>query len=174
MLVELLTMHEKALLAGLAGLTLLVTIAATCATAPHAEAPQQAQLVQAISPPARLEAPEYLPGPARALLRTRMAGHARNMGDLTSAIMILRYPEIEERAGEIAGEALFARPHSQDATELNSALPEKFFVYERELRVLAGSLASAAHGLNAFAVANAYGQLSETCVKCHATYRAGR
>jgi hypothetical protein len=158
----------------LALIALLALAGASCATRPSSEPPQQAQLVRAVSPPERLGSPEYLPGAARDLLRTRMASHARDMGDLMSAIMILKYPEIEQRASDIAHEAHFARPHSNDATELNAALPEKFFVYERELRVLASSLASAAHKLEPFQVADAYGQLSETCVKCHATYRAGR
>jgi hypothetical protein len=57
--------------------------------------------------------------------------------------------------------------------ELNSALPEKFFVYERELRAFGASLASGAETMNAFAVAEVFGRMSETCVKCHATYRAG-
>jgi cytochrome c556 len=103
-----------------------------------------------------------------------MANHANDMAALMSAIMILKYPEIETRANAIANETTFARPHTQDATELNSALPETFFQYQRELRVLASSLASAAHGLEPFQVADAYGKMSETCVKCHATYRAGR
>jgi cytochrome c556 len=145
-----------------------------CATAPRTEAPQEEQLVRAVSAPSRLEPPAYLPGEARALLRTRMASHARDMADLTAAIMVLRYPEIEERAKDIANEAHFARPTSDDATLLNAGLPEKFFQYERELRVLASSLGSAAHKLDPFLVANTFGQLSETCVSCHATYRAGR
>jgi hypothetical protein len=102
-----------------------------------------------------------------------MANHARNMGQLTSAIMVLRYPEIRERALAVSEEARFARPLTRDATELNSALPEKFFVYERELRVFAAALAGGAETQNAFAVAEVFGRMSETCVKCHATYRAG-
>ena len=149
-------------------------ILVACAAAPPAEPPQQAQLLLAISPPDRLEPPASLPGTARALLRTRMASHARAMADLMSAIMVLRYSDIETRAYDIASEPTFARPHSQDATELNAALPEKFFDYERELRLLAKILGDAAHTLDPFRVANAYGQVSETCVKCHAVYRAGR
>jgi cytochrome c556 len=167
--------HRHRIVPGLPGcLVLVASLATGCATQPPAEPPQQAQLLRAISPPARLDPPESLPGTARALLRTRMASHAQDMAALMSAIMILRYSEIEERATAIATEAHFARPHSNDATELNSALPEKFFANERELQVLAGTLAGAAHRLKPFEVANAYGQLSETCVKCHAVYRAGR
>jgi hypothetical protein len=144
-----------------------------CAARNATEAPQQRQLINAVTAPARLAPPEYLSGDARALLRTRMANHARNMGELTSAIMVLRYPEVRERALAISQEARFARPLTVDATELNSALPEKFFVYERELRVFAAALASGAETTNPFTVAEVFGRMSETCVKCHAAYRAG-
>jgi hypothetical protein len=155
------------------GLGFVVLLSLGCAARNASEAPQQRQLVNAVSAPGRLAPPEYLSGDARAVLRTRMVNHARNMGDLTSAIMALRYPEIRERALAISEEARFARPLTTDATELNSSLPDKFFVYERELRVFAAALASGAETMNAFGVAEAFGRMSETCVKCHATYRAG-
>jgi len=128
-------------------------------------------MLAAVSPPSRLEAPAHLPGEARQLLRTRMASHAQDMSALMSAIMVLRYAEIEERANSIAHEARFAAPHSQDATELNSALPEKFFVRQDELRAGARSLSAAARDLDPYRVAAAYGRLSEECVRCHADYR---
>ncbi|HEY0707025.1 MAG TPA: hypothetical protein VGG33_09515, partial [Polyangia bacterium] len=146
----------------------------SCAATPRPEPPQEKQFLAAVAPPSRLEPPEDLPGPAREILRSRMANHANDMAALMSAIMVLRYPEIETRATAIANETTFARPLTHDATELNSALPEKFFDHQRDLRVLASSLASAARKLDAFQVADTYGKISETCVKCHATYRAGR
>jgi hypothetical protein len=155
------------------GLSFLTLVFLGCAGRNASEAPQRRQLVNAVSAPDRLAPPEYLSGDARALLRTRMVNHARNMGELTAAIMALRYPEIRERALAISEEARFARPLTADATELNSALPEKFFVHERELRVFAAALASGAETMNAFGVAEVFGRMSETCVKCHATYRAG-
>jgi cytochrome c556 len=153
---------------------ILILLLGACATGRPSAPPQQEQLVKAVSPPERLEPPEYLPGEARAVLRTRMATHAQEMGNLVSAIMVLRYEEIAERSTAIAQDARFARPLSGDATELNSALPQKFFDYERELRVWAGALTTAAEQTDALAVANAYGELSAVCVRCHATYRAGR
>jgi hypothetical protein len=155
------------------GSSFLALLVLGCAARNASEAPQQRQLVNAVSTPDRLAPSEYLPGDARAVLRTRMANHARDMGALTSAIMVLRYPEIRERALAISEEPRFARPMTADATEVNSALPEKLLVYERELRVFAAALASGAETMNAFAVAEVFGRMSETCVKCHATYRAG-
>jgi hypothetical protein len=151
----------------------LTLLASACASQQDRHPPQEAQLTRALSAPGRLAPPEYLPAEARALLRTRMASHARDMADLMSAVMVLRYDEIARRAQGIAEEAHFARPLTGDASELNSALPERFFAHDRQLRVWAGALATGAEKLDPFAVANAYGQLSETCVSCHATYRTG-
>ena len=159
--------HPLAWTPGLIG----VVLALACAAPPAAAPPQEAQLIRALSPPARLTPPESLPGPALALLHTRMASHAQDMSALMSAIMVLRYPEIQARALGITRETYFARTGGQDATLLNASLPAKLFDLEAELRERAKSLAGAADRLDAFAVANAYGQLSETCVKCHAAYR---
>ena len=103
-----------------------------------------------------------------------MASHAQGMRDLMSAIMLLHYPQIREDAEEIASDVRLSRPLSQDATELNSALPEKFFLYQDSLRLEAKTLAEAAKRENPFDVADSYGRLSQDCVRCHATYRAGR
>jgi hypothetical protein len=148
-------------------------LAAGCAGQQRTEPPQQAQLLRAVSPPERLAPPQYLPASARAVLRTLMPAHAHDMADLMSAIMVLHYDEIHERAGAIATDATFARPLTGDASELNTALPERFFLLQDELRARAGTLAQVATKSSALAVADAYGRLSETCVNCHATYRDG-
>jgi hypothetical protein len=153
----------------------LATLAGiACASQPERhQSPQQTQLTRAIAPPSRLEPPAYLPGSARAVLRTRMVSHARDMGDLMSAVMLLEYDRVRERAGGIAGDASFARPLTGDATELNSALPVRFFELQDELRGRARTLADAAKRHSAFDVADAYAEVSQTCVRCHATYRQG-
>jgi cytochrome c556 len=151
-----------------------VVVAQGCASqqAKH-EPPQMAELTQAISPPKRIEPPEYLSPTARALLETRMASHARDMGQLVSAIMVLDYPLIGEGAAQIASDASLSRPLTGDATELNSALPARFFDQQDELRVRARELGEASHAQNPFRVADAYGRLSQACVRCHAVYRQG-
>lgn len=103
-----------------------------------------------------------------------MASHARDMSDLMSNIMVLHYPEISDGALRVAGDASLSRPLTEDASELNSALPEKFFLYQDALRLEAKTLAEAAGRQNPFDVADSYGRLSQVCVRCHATYRAGR
>ena len=148
-------------------------LASACASPATNQPPQQAQLVRAITPPERLAPPEYLPDAARAVLKTIMGSHAQTMGQLVSAIMVLDYDRIEAGATSVASDASLSRPLTGDATELNSMLPDKFFQYQDQLREQAGGLAKAAQQKSAFGVADAYGRLSETCVKCHASYRAG-
>ncbi len=148
--------------------------AACASSARTSEPPQQKQLAAALTPPKRLAPPESLPGVAREILRARMVSHTQDMGALMSAIMVLEYDEIQTRAQAIAGDANLARPLTGDATELNSLLPAKFFDLQDALKRQAGILADAARRTDALGVANAYGALSETCVQCHATYRAGR
>ena len=127
-----------------------------------------------LSPPDRHDPPEYLSNTTRELLRTRMASHATDMGELVQAIMILQYPRIAERAAAIAAQADLARPVSNDATDLASSLPPSFFEYQDELKARARTLEEAARAQGAFRVADAYGDLSKTCVKCHSVFRGSR
>jgi cytochrome c556 len=150
----------------------LVLSLAACASTPG-QPPQQPLMERAVQPPARLEPPESLPGPVRAILKQRMKSHAADMGALMSAIMVLDYPVIRDRATGIANDGSLARPLSGDASELNAALPPKFFTFQDELRERSKALAAAADHQNAFEVADAYGELSQTCVRCHGVYRQG-
>jgi len=143
-----------------------------CASQPPAsQPPQQQQLAQAIAAPDRTTPPEPLSPAARDILKARMAHHARDMGDLVSAIMVLDYARISQKADSIASDVNLSRPLTSDATELNSALPEKFFVRQDQLRAGARALGDAARALDPYRVANEYGRLSEGCVRCHADFR---
>jgi cytochrome c556 len=102
-----------------------------------------------------------------------MANHVRDMTDLVSAIMVLDYPTIADRAKGVASDANLARPLGGDATELNALLPDQFFQYQDDLRKNARLLATAAERMDALQVADAYGRVSESCVRCHAVYRGG-
>jgi cytochrome c556 len=153
----------------------VVAVAAlSCAGPQRSQGPQQQLLTQAVSPPQRLRPAEPLSEAAKAILKARMASHARDMSGLVSEIMPLHYDRIQEIAQRIAGDASLSRPLSQDASELNSALPEKFFLYQDNLRLEARTLAEAAGRQHPYDVADSYGRLSQVCVRCHATYRAGR
>jgi cytochrome c556 len=154
-------------------LLLGLSLTPACAGKSAQEAPQQAQLTRAVSPPKRLEPPDYLPEAARAVLRTIMASHARNMGDLMSAIVVLDYPRIREGAEAVASDASLSRPLTHEASELNTLLPEDFFRQQDALRAQARVLSDAAARQSAFGVADSYGKLSESCVRCHYVYRKG-
>jgi hypothetical protein len=156
------------------GVACAVVLSVSCASQPRNQPPQQAQLALAVAAPPRLRPPEQLSETAQAILKTRMASHARDMGNLMSAIMLLRYPEISQGALRLASDASLSRPLTDDATELNSALPEKFFLYQDAHRLEGKTLAEAADRQQPFDIADSYGRLSQVCVRCHATYRAGR
>ncbi len=147
---------------------------AACATPARNQPPQQRELAQAIAPPQRLRPPDPFPEVAREILKTRMAFHARDMSALVSDIMLLRYDEIRAGAERIAADASLSRPLANDASELNSALPEKFFLYQDDPRLEARTLAEAAARKQPFDVADSYGRLSQVCVRCHAAYRTGK
>jgi len=148
--------------------------AAACATPGRNQPPQQRELAQAVAPPQRLRPPDPFPAAAREVLKTHMVSHARDMSALVSDIMLLRYDQIRAGAERIAADASLSRPLANDASELNSALPEKFFLYQDNLRLEARTLAEAASRQQPFDVADSYGRLSQVCVRCHAAYRAGR
>jgi len=147
------------------------TVSASCATPKANRPPQMAQLNQAITPPERVGPPEPLSPTARAILKDRMASHAQEMSGLVSAIMLLQYSDVVTRADRIAADVNLSRPITNDATELNASLPEKFFVRQDELKAAAHALANAGRTANPYLVAEAYGKLSENCVRCHADYR---
>jgi cytochrome c556 len=150
-----------------------VGLLSACASQPVSQPAQQEQLAHAIAAPDRSASPEPLSPAAREILKTRMASHARDMGDLVSAIMLLDYPRISQKADGIAADVNLSRPITRDATELNASLPEKFFVRQDALRAGARSLAAAAREMDPYRVAAEYGRLSEGCVRCHADYRPG-
>ena len=134
-------------------------LAASCATPSASQPPQQAQLAQAIAAPDRTGPPEPLSAVARSLLKERMAAHARDMGELVSAIMLLEYDGIAARAEKIAGDVSLSRPTSQDATQLNASIPEKFFLRQDALKAAAHNLADAARSRDPYKVAGAYGRV---------------
>ncbi len=146
-------------------------LGASCAAQSASQPPQQAQLAQAIAAPDRAGPPEPLSPVARGLLKDRMAAHARDMGELVSAIMLLEYDGIAGRAEKIAADVSLSRPTTRDATELNASIPEKFFVRQDALKAAARNLADAARARDPYKVADAYGKVSETCVRCHADFR---
>lgn len=111
---------------------------------------------------------------ARAIVRERMASHSKQMTELVWSVVLLDYAESARIATAIATEPRLARPTTGDATELNSALPPRFFELQDQLRDQARELAAAARARDPSATAKRYGGLAETCVRCHDAYLSRR
>lgn len=156
---------------GFVGLACLLLATACADQNVRNQPPQRAQLAQAIATPPGRDSPEALSPMAMSTLKAGMASHARDMDRLVSAIMILDYPDITARAKGIADDVNLSRPLSNDASELNASLPEKFFERQDDLKTAARALSGAASALDPYRVAGAYGKVSEACVRCHADYR---
>lgn len=124
----------------------------------------------------RLRAPKHLPEPARDLLWERMQGHGTDMTLLLWAVLFLDYEGAAELSRAILSEPRFSRPIGPEDPTLNSLLPEEFFQLQDELAVRAKKMAEVAGAVrrDGAALAKAYGELAEICVRCHATYLEDR
>jgi len=118
-----------------------------------------------------LPAPDYLPELARDMLRRKMERHGKDAKDLLFSVTLLQYDLARAAAQSISSEPRLVRPSpgASDA-ELNSLLPERFFVLQDEARTRAQAVAIAAEKRDNKALAENYGKLMETCVSCHAAY----
>ena len=117
-----------------------------------------------------LETPSYLSPIARQLLKQRMARHGGDTLALVQAVLFLDHATTQRLAAEIAAEPRLTRPIAGGADDVNAALPERFFVLQDELKSRALDLAQAARGPDNEKLAARLGELTQTCVACHATY----
>ncbi len=116
-------------------------------------------------------APDDLPPLARGLLKKRMEGHGRDQARLVMAVTLLERDVVKAIATDIAEEPRLVRPRPDARDELNSALPERFFVLQDALRLRARELAEGAGKKDDVGLARSFGQLVEACVTCHSAYR---
>lgn len=117
-----------------------------------------------------LEAPAYLSPLARQLLKTRMQRHGADTLALLQSVLLLDHPTVQRLATEVATEPRLTRPIAGGEDDLNAALPERFFVLQDELRSRALDLAEAAKKPDNAQLSDRLGELTKTCVSCHATY----
>lgn len=116
------------------------------------------------------EKPPVLSELARQLLRRRMERHGRDLHQLATGVVLLRREVVIALAQTISTEPRITRPLPDTRDELNSALPERFFVLQDEVRERAKALAEAAKSRDDAAVADAYGRTIQTCVACHVSF----
>lgn len=109
---------------------------------------------------------------ARALLSRRMENHGFEMTNLMWATLLLDRPAAADISQAILAEPRLARPISRDSSELNTRLPASFFDLQDALVVAAKGLAEVAAQPQSTPeqLASAFGQLTSTCVNCHAVY----
>ena len=117
-----------------------------------------------------LATPSYLPPLARALLHKKMQRHGHDQTRLVLAVTLLKRDVVKAIATDISDEPRLVRPLPEARDELNSSLPEQFFVLQDALRLRAKDLAIAAEKKDDDGLAKAFGQLVETCVGCHSIY----
>lgn len=117
-----------------------------------------------------LAKPDYLSDLARQILRRRMERHGRDVHQLTTAVLLLRRDTAHTLAQAIVAEPRIVRPLPDARDELNSALPERFFVLQDELRDRAKSLAEAAKKGTDKELAETFSRLMQTCVSCHSAF----
>lgn len=147
---------------------LVLAAAVLCLVTAQAGAPQEKA-----PPPVedyKLATPDYLPALARSLLHSRMQRHGRDQSRLVLAVTLLQRDVVKSIADDIAAEPRLVRPLAEGRDELNSALPERFFVLQDALRLRAKDLSAAAAKKDDDALARAFGQLVQNCVACHSTY----
>lgn len=157
---------------------LLVLAVGLGATAPVTERPGRApprKVVDAgVSRSEVPENPPALPELARQLVRRRMERHGRDSPTLWTAVTLLQRDVVAELATSIANEPRLVRPTFGHTDELNTQLPERFFVLQDVVRDRAKALAQAARSGSDEELAQAFGRLAETCVACHSAFLVPR
>ncbi|MDC0710020.1 hypothetical protein POL68_16210 [Stigmatella sp. ncwal1] len=121
-------------------------------------------------PTPSLAKPDYLPEQARGLLRQKMERHGQDARDLMFGVTLLQYDIARAAAQRISSEPRLVRPLPGGEGELNSLLPERFFLLQDEARLRARAVSEAAEKRDDKALAEGYGRLVETCVACHSAY----
>lgn len=161
--------------AGAAAVAALVAIgapplprAATAAEAPPTKSkPRQQAPQKGLSPPGYLDQGLY------ELLHRRMQRHGADMTVLLNQVLLLRYAEVVVSAEHIATTPPLQKPGPGDMNDVEAHLPERFFLLQDQLGVEARNVTEAARARDDARLAAAFGRLTESCVSCHAVFRAG-
>jgi len=124
-----------------------------------------------IAPGPELATPERLTPAVRAVIHSKMSRHGEQLTQLVSRVVVLDYDGIARVAGAIFDEPTLARPLAGD--ELNAALPERFFEHQDALRAGAKELVTTAARRDGGRLAESFGGLMTTCLRCHDLYLRG-
>lgn len=101
-----------------------------------------------------------------------MVSHGVDMTNLLWAVLFDDREMTERLARSIGEGPKIARPIRQDATEMNSRIPPAFFEMQDALSEAAVALAAVAARKEAgdAEIASAFGQVTQTCVRCHSAF----
>lgn len=152
-------------------LAIIASIGALAGCRTHAEPkPVIAQQV-----PVKLAAPGHLPLDARILLSDRMQQHGYELTNLMWAMLFLENGEVAGRADWIASSSWIADPSAAEDRALMESLPQRFFDLQNDLVERARVVAKIARAepQDSAALVQAFGNLYETCVRCHSIYLYG-
>jgi hypothetical protein len=160
-------MDHRSLLRRALFLTLSGALASACVVGAEngANAPRYGVSADRIFPE-----PGHIPAMARALLKDRMRLHGDDMSDLMWAVLFLDHQSARAIAEDIAATPRFARPTAGDDEILNASLSPEFFDMQDALTEDAKALADAASKGEERRVAELFGRLATTCVRCHVAY----
>lgn len=122
------------------------------------------------SPSRSLDRETPLPALVRKLLLDNMWNHGEAMENLLWSALMLDHELTEINARKIVSAPKMSRPAPEAGDTLNDQLPMTFFDLQDQMYDAAGRLADAARARNDADTANAYAQLTRTCISCHSVY----
>lgn len=112
-----------------------------------------------------------IPPTARAVLHERMVRHGEDADALLHAAIRLDRPAVKGATARILSEPWLARPTgSATPGQLNAELPPRFYDLQDQLRRHTYAAGTAADAMDDHALAKEVGQLTTTCIECHANY----
>ncbi len=114
--------------------------------------------------------PKPLPKLARLALRNRMQNHGDDMESLLWSTLMLDYESTDGIAARMAGAPILSRPTDADLDTINAMLPPEFFGLQDQLASSIQGLRTAAKAKDDVALATQYGEITQTCIRCHSLY----
>lgn len=99
----------------------------------------------------------------------RMGRHGESLTGLGRAVVLLDLTATARLARQIADDEALARALAPLRKERDEGA-ESFAALQEELRTRAGRLAAEAGARNDLGVAESFGELAKTCVRCHRLY----
>jgi hypothetical protein len=102
-------------------------------------------------------------------LKGRMGRHGANLTGLGRAVVLLDLTTTARLARQIADEETIARSLAADHKS-GEGPDETFIALQEELHTRAARLAADAGARNDLGVAESFGELAKTCVRCHRLY----